>query len=113
MQVIKSLIRRVRPSWKWIVQGGFSYPSGHTITAILFYGTLVLLVNKKLKGKYKTILTVLFSLMIFLIAISRIYFGAHYLTDVLASIILGSIILIISNSLMDKEFKNDKNRVKE
>lgn len=113
MQVIKSLIRRVRPSWKWIVQGGFSYPSGHTITAILFYGTLVLLVNKKLKGKYKTILTVLFSLMIFLIAISRIYFGAHYLTDVLASIILGSVILIISNSLMDKEFKNDKNRVKE
>lgn len=113
MQVIKSFIRRVRPSWKWIVQGGFSYPSGHTITAILFYGTLVLLVNKKLKGKYKTILTVLFSLMIFLIAISRIYFGAHYLTDVLASIILGSIILIISNSLMDKEFKNDKNRVKE
>ena len=113
MQVIKSLIRRVRPSWKWIVQGGFSYPSGHTITAILFYGTLILLVNKKLKGKYKTILTVLLSLMIFLIAISRIYFGAHYLTDVLASIILGSIILIISNSLMDKEFKNDKNRVKE
>ena len=111
MQVIKSLIKRVRPSWKWIVQSGFSYPS--TITAILFYGTLILLVNKKLKGKYKTILTVLFSLMIFLIAISRIYFGAHYLTDVLASIILGSIILIISNSLMDKEFKNDKNRVKE
>lgn len=113
MQVIKSLIRRVRPSWKWIVQGGFSYPSGHTITAILFYGTLILLVNKKLKGRYKTILTVLFSLMIFLIAISRIYFGAHYLTDVLASIILGIVILIISNSLMDKEFKNDKNRVKE
>lgn len=113
MQVIKSLIRRVRPSWKWIVQGGFSYPSGHTITAILFYGTLILLVNKKLNGKYKTILTVLFSLMIFLIAISRIYFGAHYLTDVLASIILGSIILMISNCLMDKEFKNDKNRVKE
>mgnify|MGYP004534433817 FL=1 len=113
MQVIKSLIRRVRPSWKWIVQGGFSYPSGHTITAILFYGTLILLVNKKLKGKYKTILTVLLSLMIFLIAISRIYFGAHYLTDVLASIILGSAILIISNSLMNKEFKNDKNRVKE
>ena len=51
--------------------------------------------------------------MIFLIAISRIYFGAHYLTDVLASIILGSAILIISNSLMNKEFKNDKNRVKE
>ena len=50
--------------------------------------------------------------MIFLISISRIYFGVHYLTDVIASLILGSIILIISNSFMDKEFLNDKNRNK-
>lgn len=112
MQIIKNIIRRLRPAWKWIVQGGFSYPSGHTITALLFYGTLILLVNKKLKGKYKIILTILFSLMIFLIGLSRIYFGVHYLTDVLASIILGSIILIISSILMDKEFKNDKDKVK-
>lgn len=111
MQVLKSLIRRIRPSWKWIVQGGFSYPSGHTITALLFYGTLMLLVHKKVKGRLRKPLLVGFSLVIFFIAFSRIYFGAHYFSDVLASIILGIIILIISNIFMNKEFNNDKNRI--
>lgn len=108
MKVLKHIIKRIRPSWKWIVQSGFSYPSGHTISAVLLYGTLILLVNKKIKGKYKKTLISFFSIMIFLISISRIYFGVHYLTDVVASLILGSIILIISNSFMNKEFLNDK-----
>ena len=112
MKVLKTIIRRVRPSWKWIVQGGFSYPSGHTISSLLFYGTLILLINKKVKGRYKKPLIYVFSLMILLIGISRIYFGVHYLTDVVASILLGSIILIISNIIMNREFNNDKNKIK-
>ncbi len=110
MQVLKNIIKRVRPSWKWIVQGGFSYPSGHTISALLLYGTLMLLVYKKVHGKFRKPLLICFSLMIILTGLSRIYFGAHYLTDVVASLILGSIILIISNMFMNKEFNNDKNK---
>lgn len=110
MGVIKSVIKRVRPSWKWIVQGGFSYPSGHTISALLLYGTLMLLVYKKVHSKARKPLLVCFSLMIILTGLSRVYFGAHYLTDVLASLILGTIILIISNMVMNKEFNNDKNK---
>ena len=110
MKLLKHIIKRVRPSWKWIVQGGFSYPSGHTISAILLYGTLILLVNKKLNSKYKKYIIAFLSVMIFLISISRIYFGVHYLTDVIASLILGSIILIISNMFMDREFTYDKNK---
>ena len=56
MEVLKNIIRRVRPSWKWITQGGFSFPSGHSITAILLYGTLLLLVYKKVHGKYRNFL---------------------------------------------------------
>lgn len=112
MKILKHVIKRIRPTWKWIVQSGFSYPSGHTISAVVLYGTLILLVNKKVKGKYKTPIIIFLSLMIFLISISRIYFGVHYLTDVIASLILGSIILIISNSFMNKEFFYDKNRNK-
>lgn len=112
MKILKHIIRRIRPSWKWIVQGGFSYPSGHTISAVVLYGTLILLVNKKVKGKYKIPIIIFLSLVIFLISVSRIYFGVHYLTDVIASLILGSIILIISNSFINKEFFNDKNRNK-
>lgn len=110
MKLLKHIIKRVRPSWKWIVQSGFSYPSGHTISAILLYGTLILLVNKKLNSKYKKYIIAFLSIMIFLISISRIYFGVHYLTDVVASLILGSIILIISNIFMNREFSRDKNK---
>ncbi len=112
MQTLKLIIKRVRPAWKWIVQDGFSYPSGHTISAFVFYGTLILLVNKKVKGKLRKPLISLLSLMIILTGISRVYFGVHYLTDVLASVILGSIILIVSNIFMNKEFNDDKNKVK-
>lgn len=110
MKVIKHIIKRVRPSWKWIVQGGFSYPSGHTISALLFYGTLMLLVNKKVKGKARKPLLIFFLIMIILTPISRVYFGAHYLSDVVASMLLGSIILVISNIFMNKEFNNDKDK---
>ncbi len=110
MDIIKNIIKRVRPSWKWIAQGGFSYPSGHTISALLLYGTLMLLIYKKVHGKERKPLLICFSLMVILTGLSRIYFGAHYLTDVVASLILGSIILIISNMFMDKEFNNDKNK---
>lgn len=112
MKLIKDVIRRVRPTWKWISQGGFSYPSGHTISAILLYGSLILIINKKMSGKQKKVATFLASLMMILIPVSRIYFGVHYLTDVLASIILGVIILIITNIFMNKEFLNDKNKVR-
>ncbi len=110
MQVLKNIVKRSRPSWKWIVQGGFSYPSGHTISALLLYGTLMLLVYKKVHGRARKPLIIGFSLIILLTGLSRIYFGAHYLTDVIASLILGVIILIISNMFMNREFNNDKNK---
>lgn len=113
MYVIKNIIRRIRPTWKWITQGGFSYPSGHTISSVLLYGTLILLINKKISNiKVKRILTIILSIMVILTGISRIYFGVHYLSDVLGSILLGSSILIISNIFMNREFNNDKSRSK-
>lgn len=113
MQILKNIIRRTRPTWKWIKQGGFSYPSGHTISALLLYGTIILLVSKRYDGKHKKQIIIVSSAMIILTGISRIYFGAHYLSDVIASTLLGTIILIISGLLMDKEPKgNDKDKIK-
>ena len=111
MKGIKEIVRRVRPSWKWIKEGGYSYPSGHTISAVLLYGTLLLIVSKNVQGKLRKPLIAFLSIMMILIPISRIYFGVHYLTDVLASVILGFIILIITNIIMDKEYYiHDKNK---
>lgn len=112
MLIFKNTIRRTRPVWIWIKESGFSYPSGHTITAVMFYGTLMLLIYKNVRGPKRYILITLFSMMIFLVGISRIYFGVHYLTDVIASTILGSIVIIISSLFMKKEKLNDKNKVR-
>lgn len=111
MKGIKEIVRRVRPSWKWIKEGGYSYPSGHTISAVLLYGTLLLIVSKNVQGKLRKPLIAFLNIMMILIPISRIYFGVHYLTDVLASVILGFIILIITSIIMDKEYYiRDKNK---
>ena len=111
MKGIKEIVRRVRPSWKWIKEGGYSYPSGHTISAVLLYGTLLLIVSKNVQGKLRKPLIAFLSIMMILIPISRIYFGVHYLTDVLASVILGFIILITTSIIMDKEYYiRDKNK---
>ena len=111
MSILKNTIKRPRPEFKWIKQGGYSYPSGHTITALVLYGTLILIVNKTIKGKKKHILNIILSIIIFLISLSRIYFAAHYFTDVLASILLGFIILIVSSNFI-KEQPHDKNKDK-
>ena len=75
--------------------------------------TILLIVKKHVHGKLRKPLIIFLSCMMFLIPISRIYFGVHYLTDVLASIILGIIILIITNMIMDKEYYiHDKNKDK-
>ncbi len=113
MKGIKEIVRRVRPSWRWIKEGGYSYPSGHTISAVLLYGTLLLIVSKNVQGKLRKPLIAFLSIMMILIPISRIYFGVHYLTDVLASVILGFIILIITSIIMDKEYYiRDKNKTR-
>ena len=111
MKGIKEIVRRARPSWRWIKESGYSYPSGHTISAVLLYGTLLLIVSKNVNGKLRKPLIIFLSIMLFLIPISRIYFGVHYLTDVLASYILGFIILIITSINMNKEYYiHDKNK---
>lgn len=114
MKVIKSIVQRPRPEWRWIKESGYSYPSGHTICSVMLYGTLILIVSRLLKNnkKSKNSLIVFFSVMAVLIGISRIYFGVHYFTDVLGSMIMGSALLVVTNFLMDWEFKSVKTKNK-
>ena len=83
---LKELIARPRPEGLLPISTdeGFSFPSGHATLTSAFFGFY----EKKLKRKIKWIM---FALVI-LTAISRIYLGVHYLTDVLAGLVLGYII---------------------
>lgn len=99
-QLIKHIIMRDRPSvYRMIKQGGFSYPSGHSMIAVALYGILIYLVLKYIKNKYlKYGLSALLVLLILSIGISRIYVGVHFASDVVGgfSLAIAEIVLIVS-----------------
>jgi undecaprenyl-diphosphatase len=69
---------------------GYSFPSGHTMAATVLYGILaVLLVTKVKRKRSKVLIALAASLLIALVGFSRMYLGAHYLSDVLGAIAEG------------------------
>jgi len=105
--VLKHLIRRSRPDeLRLIEQGGFSFPSGHTMISVCVYGYLLYLVKSSIKNKtLKYILSTILVLLILSIGISRIYVGVHYFSDVLAGYLLASVILILVIVYTNKYFR--------
>lgn len=99
--LIKYIARRERPPHlRLISQGGFSYPSGHAMISICVYGMLIYIILKNIKNKkIKILLTILLTLLIISIGLSRIYVGVHYPSDVLAGYIVASSIVIIIISI--------------
>ena len=90
--LIKQIIKRPRPEMldSVIIQGGYSFPSGHSAVAMTVYLTLMILFGKYIKNiKTRKVINVLCSLIIILIGFSRIYLGVHYLSDIIAGFALG------------------------
>ena len=106
--ILKAIVQRPRPDvLRLVTETGYSYPSGHTMIAILFYGTIIYFLFKyKVKGKW--LVTSVLVLLMIGIAVSRIYLGVHYASDVIGGILIAiSLILItttLHESLIEKEW---------
>ena len=90
--LLKNLFLRPRPHLKspLLTLTGYGFPSGHTMAATVFYVTLCVLVLSRLTARRWQLLAIVISaLMIGLVGFSRIYLGAHYLSDVLGAIAEG------------------------
>lgn len=98
-EIIKQLVARPRPTQQLIPDTGFSFPSGHTFcTAILMF-SLLLLVWPYLRDQESQLVAILVGFAwIALVASSRVYFRDHYVTDVLASILLASGYWLVLNA---------------
>ncbi|HKO59732.1 MAG TPA: phosphatase PAP2 family protein [Pyrinomonadaceae bacterium] len=91
-RLLKVAFQRARPELDDPIRtfAGYSFPSGHTVTATVVFGTLALLLFVRVRSlRARATVLVLASLVIVMVGFSRIYLGAHYLTDVLAAIAEG------------------------
>ena len=94
--VLKHIFVRERPNHlRLIKQGGYSFPSGHSMISVCVYGYLLYLVLKIKNKLLKYILSCLLIFLIISIGISRIYIGVHYPTDVIAGYSLGIVEVIL------------------
>ncbi len=100
----KLMIQRIRPEGGALVMLDFSFPSGHSTIAVTMYGFLAYLIIRQLKEKTAKIAVILGAIfIILLIGFSRLYLGVHYVSDILAGYLVGTLALITGISL--REFK--------
>lgn len=101
---IKLIIGRERPELiNLVTETSYSFPSGHTMVAVVLYGFIMYIVSKLKINKYLrfTIIS-LFSSLIILIMMSRIYLGVHYASDVFAGMSLSIAYLILMIDLLER-----------
>ncbi|WP_192802076.1 phosphatase PAP2 family protein [Streptococcus agalactiae] len=87
---LKLIFQRVRPTLPHLVfAGGYSFPSGHSMGTFMIFGSIIILLQYYMPNSiWKLLCQGILGLLIFLIGLSRIYLGVHFLTDVLAGFIL-------------------------
>ena len=85
-QTLKAIVQRPRPDgFQLAVEQGFSFPSGHSMVAMAFFGLLVWMIWRyRRRDAMRVVWCVFFGLVIVAVGLSRIYLGVHYASDVLA-----------------------------
>lgn len=84
--LLKNFVCRERPC----VYSGYSFPSGHTLTTMCFYGICIYLILHYTRSEFwRYFLAIVFGIFIFLVAISRLWLGVHFPSDVVAGAFIG------------------------
>lgn len=108
--IVKLLVARPRPSPTLIVEVAqnlhtYSFPSGHVLFFVGFFGFLLFLTYSFLrKSLVKKLLLLLFSSLILLVGLSRIYLGAHWFSDVIGAYLFGFLWLTVIIVLYNKQW---------
>lgn len=94
--IMKNIFRRERPLVMLIDRPlDFSFPSGHTMCSVAFYGFLIYVVNRKVDNvNIRRVINILLVIIMILVPFSRLYLGVHFFTDVLAGLALGFVCLL-------------------
>lgn len=111
-QILKFTFSRPRPfEWMLIEETGYSFPSGHAMVSMGFYGMLVFLIwQTNISKTKKKLWTIILTLLILLIGISRIYLGVHYTSDIIGGFTLSLSYLIIATSIVTYYLKYKRSK---
>lgn len=108
VSIVKIIFARQRPAFEHalVIENTFSFPSGHSLLAVTFYGLLIFFGCKVIKKKNLRSLLIAFGIfMISMIAFSRIYLGVHWTSDVLGGLLAGIGWLSFVIFLVENKFK--------
>lgn len=102
--VLKFIFARPRPlDINLIEELGYSFPSAHAMVSTAFYGFFIYLIwQLKISKKRKRLYSILLSLLIISICITRIYLGVHYASDVFGGALIAISYLVVFTSIASK-----------
>ena len=94
---MKWSVQRARPNEviAYAMPTSFSFPSGHTLYATAFYGSVAVLIFPFLTGWARAAVWVAVAILVLAIGASRIFLGVHYPTDVLAGFLAGALCIAV------------------
>ena len=104
--MLKQIVQRPRPDgFRLIAESGYSFPSGHSMVSMAFFGLLAWMVWTYEKDRtMRLIWCALFSLVIVMVGVSRIYLGVHYASDVLAGFCVSLLWLVFYTKVVAPAF---------
>ena len=104
--LLKYLVQRPRPDgFRLISESGYSFPSGHSMVAMAFFGLLIWMVWRyHRRDAMRVVWCACFGLVIVMVGVSRIYLGVHYASDVLAGFCVSLVWLIFYTRVVAPTF---------
>ena len=104
MLMLKLIIHRARPADPLLkMVRGYSFPSGHALMSMVFYGLLIYIIRHELKNRLVGgVISIFLMFLILMIGFSRIYLRVHYATDVIAGLAIGFIWLFLSLGVINR-----------
>ena len=102
---LKYIFARERPDMtqSLIYESGYSFPSGHAMFSVSFYGYLIFLLKKlDIKKSIRIPVSIAMMFLVACVCFSRIYLGVHYFSDIIGGVLISTVYLVIFTYLINR-----------